>query len=286
MKKTILIKFGLIFLLLCPVRNAMAQSDTLNSQRYVMRAVMYGVGGTRVLDTYLSPLEYKGIEVRVNRELMRMTRLFDGNVSLQNYFQTYVSYSKNRSETSSEFTGMVNWSIGLHYQIRINDHLKLLAGGLGELNGGFIYNLRNSNNPASAKAYADIAASAMAIYHFKIKRYPMILRYQINLPVMGVMFSPDHMESYYEIFSLGNHQNIIKFTSLHNNPSFRQMLTLDFPVGYAKLRAGYIWDMQQSNVNGLKTHIYSHVFMIGVVKTLYRIKDKNSVALPASVRAY
>lgn len=285
MKKLIVWLVALMFLPGIP-GGLQAQEDTLNPQRYVMRATMYGVGRTKILDTYLSPLEYKGIEVRVSRELMRMTRLFDGNVSMQNYFQANVSYTENKAETSNQFSGLVNWSIGLHYQFRINDHLKLLAGGLGELNGGFIYNLRNSNNPASAKAYADIAASAMAIWHFKIRSYPMILRYQINVPVLGVMFSPDHQESYYEIFSLGNHHNIIKFASLHNHPSFRQMLTLDFPVGFAKLRAGYIWDMQQSRVNGLKTHINSHVFMIGFVKTLYRIKNKNSVALPASVNAY
>ena len=32
----------------------------------------------------LSPQEYKGIDFRVSRELIRMTKLFDGNVSVQN----------------------------------------------------------------------------------------------------------------------------------------------------------------------------------------------------------
>ena len=48
---------------------------------------MYGVGLTNVFDTYLSPQEYKGIDFRVSRELIRMTKLFDGNVSVQNFFQ-------------------------------------------------------------------------------------------------------------------------------------------------------------------------------------------------------
>ncbi len=271
---------AVVLLLLC--RPASAQMlDSLQRQRYVTRATMYGVGFTNVYDTYLSPLEYKGIEFRVSRESMRMTKLWDGNISAQSFFQANLAYSKNQAETSNYFSGLVNWNYGLHYQFHINEHLKLLAGGMGELNGGFIYNLRNSNNPASAKAYINLAASGMAIYHFKIKRYPMTLRYQLNLPVMGVMFSPDHQQSYYEIFTLGNTDGIVRFTSLHNQPSVRQMLSLDFPIRYAKMRFSYLCDLQQSQLNGLRTHTYSHVFMVGFVKTLYRIRSKDPQPMPA-----
>lgn len=270
----------LLFLCLCHVMSGQTP-DSLQKQRYVTRATMYGVGYTNVYDTYLSPLEYKGLEFRVSRESLRMTKLFDGNVSTQSFFQANLSYTKNRAETSNAFAGLVNWNYGLHYQFRINEHLKLLAGGMGELNGGFIYNLRNSNNPASAKAYVNIAASGMVIYNFRIKRYPMTLRYQLNLPLMGVMFSPDYQQSYYEIFTLGNTDNIIRFTSLHNQPSARQMISLDFPIRYTKMRFSYLCDIQQSRVNGLRTHAYSHVFMVGFVKTLYRIRSKDPQPMPA-----
>ena len=253
----------------------------MQPQRYVTRATMYGVGHTNVFDTYLSPFEYTGIEFRVSRESIRMTNLFDGNVSVQSFFQANLSYTENKAETSNSFAGLVNWNYGLHYQFRLNERFKILTGGLGELNGGFIYNLRNSNNPASAKAYINLSASAMMIYHFKIKRYPMILRYQANVPFMGVMFSPDYQQSYYEIFTLGHTDNIIKFTSLHNQPSVRQMLSLDFPIRYSKFRVSYLCDIQQSKVNNLKTHTYSHVFMVGFVKTLYRIRNKEPQPMPA-----
>ena len=127
----------------------------------------------------------------------------------------------------------------------------------------------------------------MAIWHLKIKRYPVVLRYQVNLPVMGVMFSPHYGQSYYEIFSLGNAGGVIKFTSLHNQPSLRQMLSVDFPIGYTKMRFSYLADLQQSNVNNIKTHTYSHVFMVGFVKELYSIRNKKGASvLPSSVRAY
>ena len=67
---------------------------------------------------------------------------------------------------------------------------------------------------------------------------------------------------------------MVKFTSLHNQPSLRQMLTADFPVGRAKMRLAYIWDAQQSDVNSIKTHTYSHVFMVGFVKDLYLLPNK------------
>lgn len=105
----------------------------------------------------------------------------------------------------------------------------------------------------------------------------MVLRYQVNLPVMGVMFSPHYGQSYYEIFSLGNSSGVIRFTSLHNQPSLRQMLSVDLPIGYTKMRFSYLADLQQSNVNNIKTHTYSHVFMVGFVKDLYRIRNKKEL---------
>ena len=65
------------------------------------------------------------------------------------------------------------------------------------------------------------------------------------------------------------------------------MLSVDFPIGYTKMRFSYLADLQQSNVNNIKTHTYSHVFMVGFVKELYRIRNKKGTSvLPSSVRAY
>ena len=255
--------------------------------RYVTRATSYGVGFTNVFDTYLSPQEYKGIDFRLSRETIRMTRLFDGNVSVQNFFQADLGYTHNRADNNNMFSGLVNWNYGLHYQFRLTENFKLLAGGLLDLNGGFVYNLRNSNNPASARAYINLDASGMAIWHLKVKHYPLTLRYQINLPVMGMLFSPHYGQSYYEIFSLGHASGVVRFTSLHNQPSLRQLLTVDLPIGKTNMRFSYLADLQQYKVNHLKTHTYSHVFMVGVVKELYRLPNKkNNLALPVSLSAY
>ena len=214
------------------------EAERLEQSRLVTRATMYGVGFTNVFDTYLSPQEYTGIDFRVSRESMRMTKWMDGKLSLQSFFQADLGYTHNKVDNNNTFSALANWNYGLHYNFPITSNFKLLAGGLADLNGGFVYNLRNTNNPASARA------------------------------------SPHYGQSYYEIFSLGNSSGVVKFTSLHNQPSLRQMLTADFPIGRAKMRFAYIWDAQQSNVNAIKTHTYSHVFMVGFVKEVYLLKNK------------
>lgn len=280
-------KFIMLLIALGTFLSVGAQEDSLRATRYVMRSTLFGVGHSNVFETYLSPLEYTGTEVRFLHESMRMTRLLGGKVSGQSLIQVNASYNKNISQTAEMYAGLVNWSYALHYQFRMNDDkLKILVGPMLDLNGGVVYNRRNSNNPAQAKAYGRLGASGMLIYKFRIARYPLTVRYQANLPLLGVMFSPEYGESYYEIFSLGNGGRNVVFTSLHNNPSLRQMVTLDFPIRNVTMRVGYVCDIQQSKVNNLKSHAYSHDFMIGFVRNLYLLRGKNRISMPLKVTPF
>lgn len=243
-----------------------AQQDSI-----ITRATLYGVGFANVFDTYLSPQEYKGVDMRISRESMKMTRRWE-NISQQTFFQADLSYTHNKVDNNNTLAALANWNYGLHYRFPVTPCLTLMAGGVADLNGGFVYNLRNGNNPAQARAYVNLAASGMAIWKTSIKQYPLTLRYQLNLPLLGLMFMPHYGQSYYEIFSLGHASGVLNFTSLHNQPSLRQMLTADFPVGKAKMRLAYIWDAQQAKVNHIKMHHYAHVFMVGFVKEFVLVK--------------
>lgn len=276
----------LILIVLTCLPTRIQAQDSLQATRHVMRSVMIGAGHNNTFETYLSPLEYEGPEVRFAYETMRMTRLMDGNVSAQNLFQLHASYTENISQTNHTYGGLVNWSYALHYQFRPAKGLKILFGPMLDLNAGVVYNRRNSNNPAQAKAYGGLGASGMLIYRFRIKNYPLTVRWQANLPLLGVMFSPEFGESYYEIFSLGNGGRNVVFTSLHNNPSLRQLLTLDFPVGNTVMRVGYVCDLQQAKVNNLKSHTYSHDFMIGVVRNLYLFHGKKHMTTPPKITPF
>lgn len=276
----------LILIVLTCLPTRIQAQDSLQATRHVMRSVMIGAGHNNTFETYLSPLEYEGPEVRFAYETMRMTRLMDGNVSAQNLFQLHASYTENISQTNHTYGGLVNWSYALHYQFRPAKGLKILFGPMLDLNAGVVYNRRNSNNPAQAKAYGGLGASGMLIWKFRIRNYPMTVRYQANLPLLGAMFSPEFGESYYEIFSLGNGGRNVVFTSLHNNPSLRQLLTLDFPVGNTVMRVGYVCDLQQAKVNNLKSHTYSHDFMIGVVRNLYLFHGKKHMTTPPKITPF
>jgi len=135
------------------------RTDSAARTRFVTRSTLYGIGYANVYDTYLSPQEYTGIDFRLSRESMRMTGMMKGNVSRQSFFQSNLSYTHNRVDNNNTISGLVNWNYGLHYNFQVTPNLKLLAGSMIDLNGGFIYNLRNSNNPASARAYINLMAT-------------------------------------------------------------------------------------------------------------------------------
>ena len=260
----------LLLLLLLPLLSALAapggeKADTA-AVRPVQRATMYGLGWANMYDTYLSPQEYRGIEFRLSRESLRRTKWGGGRWTRQAFFQGYANYTHNHVDNNNTLAALVNWNYGLHYRLYRAGGLRLLAGGLVDAAGGFVWNLRNGNNPASARASVALDASVAAVWDFRVRRVPLTLRYQLDVPLLGMAFSPHYGQSYYEIFSLGNAGGVVRFTSLHNRPSWRHRLSLDFPAGRLKMRVAYLWDAQQSKLNHIETHAYGHVFMVGFVK--------------------
>lgn len=263
-------RLPILFLLHICLLQANAQKDSI-----ITRSTIYGIGSTNLLDTYLSPVEYTGAELRLLRENRRQSKWMDGKVYRQSIFQANVSMVENKVGTGSEFSCLANWNLAYHYRFPINDRLELWGGPNLDLNGGMIYNLRNSNNPVNAKVYTNLGASGMAIYRFRIKEHPFTLRYQLNIPLFGLMFSPEYGQPYYEMSLSKDFGKNICFTSLHNQPSFRQFLTLDIPIKQTNLRVGYVCDIQQAKVNHLKSHAWSHAFMIGFVKHFQLVNQSN-----------
>ena len=76
------------FINLFAVEKAAAQED---ANRYTMRSNMIGIGATNRLETYLSPFEYTGTEVRFLHESMRLTKMMNGRISTQQFFFFFLS---------------------------------------------------------------------------------------------------------------------------------------------------------------------------------------------------
>ena len=63
----------------------------------VLHSTLFGAGWANVLDTYLSPYNYKGTDIRIQRETMRMTNLWQGRVSNQSLIDVNASINKNHT---------------------------------------------------------------------------------------------------------------------------------------------------------------------------------------------
>ena len=241
--KAITCLIGLFLLFLASP--AKAQSDGDEIPWSINSGTMVGIGSYNLMDTYLSP--------------SMEDKKYTGHVDL--------ATTDNAASTATDFAGFIDYTLGYHYHLpTLLPDLKLLAGGAVHGMGGFIYNTRNGNNPASAKADIDLNISAMAIYKLRVKEYPMTLRYQFTIPFAGVLFSPHYGQSYYEIFNLGNASGVVQFNSFHNKFAMKNFFTVDFPVCNFTIRAGYLNSSYRTDVNGIQSHIISHSFMIGLVK--------------------
>lgn len=277
MKKTLC----LILLFLCMVLSLAAQqSDKDEIPWSTNEGTMIGIGSYNLRDTYLSPstnTNYAGWNARILNERMKVVHLANYRISRQQLINVEFGSTRNAAETSNEYAGFVDYSLGYLYRFDVLPGLKVLTGASARILGGFIYNTRNSNNPVSGKGDLDINLSAMAIYGFRIKNFPLTVRYQMEIPFAGMLFSVHKGQPYYFV-SQGNTDGIIQFSSFHNKFAMKNYFTVDIPVANFTIRTGYLNNMYRTDVNGIKTHILSNSFMIGFVKEFVsfggkRLKD-------------
>ncbi|WP_106829906.1 DUF3316 domain-containing protein [Parabacteroides pacaensis] len=253
---------------------AWAQSEEGNSWS-TNEATLIGIGGYNVKDTYLSPYQYMGWGLRVLNERMKMVKLGDHHFSRQQVLNIDISFTDNPAETASDFSGFIDYTLAYHYRLFPPvENLKVLVGPAARADLGFIYNTRNGNNPAAAKAGIDFNLSAMAIYTWYIKNYPLTIRYQLETPFMGAMFAPHYGQSYYEIFDLGNYKGVVSFVSFHNQLAFRNYVTVDFSIGNFTIRAGFLNTSYRTHIHEIKSRILSNSFMIGFVKEFVSFSGK------------
>ena len=246
---------------------------------------MIGIGPSRILDTYISQEKYSGVGITYLyiRAGKKPNKRWQNNIE----HEVDLSKTRDRSHTTSMLEG--NYNLYWARLARLATipsppsppskpsqpsqpsppSFLLQAGLAANVNLGFLYDMSTSNNPAQARFALNLMPVGIATYGFNIKQQHFSLRYELNLPLVGLMFSPNYGQSYYEIFSRGNYDHNIVPTTFVSAPNFRQLLTLDWQVSEKwAVRVGYLGNYQQADVNHLKSHIYTHRFVIGVTKCL------------------
>lgn len=240
-------------------------SDTIPIGKEITNSQMIGTGAVNILDTYLSPEKYNGTELRYISHTIRERK--GRKWSRMLVHQGSMAYADNRSGNGNEIAGAYTFSYGVHYNWNLmGGQLNLKAGAQADANVGFLYNTRNSNNPAQARLSLNISPSVAATYRFRLWNRPFAVHYEASAPLFGVMFSPNYGQSYYEIFTQGNYDHNVVPTTVASTPSLRQMFTLDFTLGRTTLRTGWLGDFRQTKVNNLKYHSYSNMLVIGIVR--------------------
>ena len=267
----------IIYTLLVLTASAAELEDTLQHHvsteaRAVERMYLFGIGTSNQLDTYLTPLEYSGIQGSFLTRINRQTRWADGHVHYQGTFLGAFSHTRDARKHGEEWGGHVGYTAGWHYVWEMPHRWTLKAGGLLGADAGFLYNMRNSNNPAQGRFRIDVIASLGAGYTWIIRQRKIRFNYQADIPLLGVMFSPQFGQSYYEL-SLGNRDHNVCCAWPGNGFNLRQTLLVEYPFRYFSLQAGYLWDVRQSHVNNIKMHDISHSFLIGFCKRFSVVKN-------------
>jgi hypothetical protein len=238
---------------------------------------LIGIGGYRIKNTYLSPLNYTGTGLRIVNERMKIVSLADYRVSSQQIVDIDLSNVRNPAGTVAALAGFANYSFGYHYRFQPAPDFRLLTGASVQGMFGFVYNTQSANNPIATHVDLDLNASAAGIYTFRIKNFPLTCRLQTDIPLTGALFAPKYGQSYYEIFGLGNKSGIVAFSSLHNKFAMRNYLTIDFSVWKFTFRTGYLNSIYSTNIHEIQTHYVSHNFMIGVVREFVSFSGKKLI---------
>lgn len=254
-------------------------ADSIIPERIVVRSTTFGVSALNTLDTYLSGYDYTGGALYMQHENFRNARTGSYRWKFQTMLNATLGYTMQ--QYYGQVAGLASYSWGGYHPFAIGERLKLLAGVQIQAEGGALYVPGNGNNPVAVKLRAAVAASGMAIYRIPVGKQGWTARLQFDVPLAGIMFSPQFGQSYYEIFGLGHAGGVVAFAHPGNSPSWRQLLTLDIPMRWRRhsttLRIAYTGDIFQSRVNEIRCHIYRHAISVGFVKTIFKIKQENSI---------
>ena len=239
----------------------MTVSSAVGQERVSMFTV--DAGYASVHDSYLTPITYDGLDLGLGYEAMR--RMQGGKWLWQLQVAADYNYVENPAQNNDlhKVMGDLSFNMQRRWTGVFTPKLTLSAGPMTQLRAGIVYDAVNSNNPVTVRAHWNVGAAAAASFPVRLWRLPVTLRYQAQLPVLGVFFAPEYDESYYEIY-LGNHKNLAHVGWWGNRLDMTHYVGADLHLGSATLRIGYRTRLEHWSVNHLKVHDVTHSLVLGI----------------------
>lgn len=242
---------------------ATSREDSVKIIRPVNSAYMLSGGSSSLLDTYLSHVTYDGINLRLGYERLQCMKFNPERWTMQMEFGVAYDNVQNIVRNRTMHSLNIDFSWGMMHRWNLAPNLIIYGGGSAGFNGGVTYNQYNSNNPVSVNLRLSLAMTGMVAYNLKLGKLPVTLRYQATLPFIGMFFSTDYGESYYEIY-VGNSSGLVHCGWWGNRFDMVNMLTADLHFGNTSLRLGYRGTIECSNVCNLDKRIFTNCAVIGV----------------------
>ena len=256
--------YCLTLILLCCSLSVAAQADTVpESALPAQSMLMLDAGYASIHDSYLTPITYDGIDLGLSLEATRWASRYRWLWQLS--VGADYNYVENNAKNNNlqKVMGDISFNMQHAWMGVLHPRLGFSAGPMAQLRAGIVYDAVNSNNPVTVRAHANLGATGMAWFNTRLGRLPITLRYQAQLPVMGVFFAPEYDESYYEIY-LGNHKNLAHLGWWGNRFDMTNYLGADLHVRKVTLRIGYRNRLEHWSVNNLNVHDFTHALVFGI----------------------
>lgn len=236
------------------------KSDLLfSSEKKTENIHLIAIGKSNIYDTYLSPLEYKGLNFSYLHKHNKQLALFQKEFIRQQNISIELSRTNSPMKNVSSTFIKLKYEIGGFFSLFKSRKVYLGGGGLTSSYIGGLYNSRNGNNPATARLAIDILPSLIAKYKANQK---IQIDFQVNTNLIGCYFQLPYGESYYE-FSKGNAKKSINFSSPLNIRLLDILVYNKIKINHKNLLVGVKLYAQQTKIHSINTHNYNYDFLLG-----------------------
>lgn len=252
-----------LFLFLVAFLTMNAQDVDLQLLRPATSAVTLSVGSSEIIDTYLSPLTYTGWNLSLAYERMQAMKFAPDNWVSRFDISVDASHGSNYVGNGSMWRGSFATSWSMMRRWHLPSTYKIGIGPAALLSAGAIYNPRNGNNPAAAKAAVAVGATAYATRMLHIHGIRVLARLSTTAPLLGAFFSQQYGELYYEIW-LGNRSGLVHCAWPGNYRQLDTTLTADIEIGSSWLRVGYRNLFHSSRTCDITTRVITNSLIVGI----------------------